>query len=49
MGAGCMASTFTLRKSFGPDELQKTGDYDRRETFYDGETARVSQSGELLD
>jgi hypothetical protein len=31
------------------DELRPTGEFDRRESFYDGSSIRVSQHGELLD
>ena len=30
------------------DELRPTGEFDRRESFYDGSSVRVSQRGELL-
>ena len=30
-------------------ELHSTGEFDRRETFYDGTSIRVSEDGELLE
>jgi hypothetical protein len=35
--------------SLTPSDLEATGRHDRRETFYDETSIRVSQTGELLD
>jgi hypothetical protein len=32
-----------------PADLEGTGRHDRRETFYDGSSIRVSQAGEIVD
>jgi hypothetical protein len=35
--------------SVAPSDLEATGRHDRRESFYDGTSIRVSEDGELLD
>jgi len=35
--------------SVTPSDLEATGRHDRRESFYDGTSIRVSRDGELLD